>query len=138
MKDSTKQYLTDERGSAGAKFLVLLALIVLLANAGYNYVPIAYNGAAFKQEMDTAVVKGLAASGQIKPVEAVTAHIKKAAHDYDVPSDALIEVVPGQGHIAAHASYQQPVNILPFGIYKYNYKFDYTATPSGYLLKDER
>jgi hypothetical protein len=136
MKDSTKQYLANESGSATAKFLVLLILIVLLAHAGYNYVPVAYNGAAFRQEMDTAVVKGLAASGQIKPMDAVTAHIRKAANDYRIPSDALIEVKPGQGHIAAHASYQQPVNILPFGMYKYNYQFDYTATPTGYLLKE--
>jgi hypothetical protein len=138
MKESTKQYLANERGSAAAKFLILLVLIVLLANAGYNYVPVAYNGAAFRQEMDTAVVKGLAASGQMKPVDIVTAHVKKAARDYDVPSDALIEVKPGQGYVAAHASYRQPVNILPFGMYKYNYQFDYTATPTGYLLKDER
>ena len=88
--------------------------------------------------MDTAVVKGLAASGRMKPVDVVTAHVRKAAADYQVPDDALIEIVPGQGHIAAHASYRQPVNILPFGIYKYNYQFDYTAVPTGYLLKDER
>lgn len=135
MKDSTIS-LHSQRGSAGAKFLALLVLIVLVAHAGYNYVPIAYNGAAFKQEMDTAVVKGLAASGQIKPVEAVTAHIRRAANDYRIPSDAVIEVLPNQGRIAAHASYQQPVNILPFGIYKYTYQFDYTATPQGYLLKE--
>jgi hypothetical protein len=135
MKDSTS-YVHSQRGSAGAKFLALLVLIVLLAHAGYNYVPVAYNGASFRQEMDTAVVKGLAASGQMKPVDVVTAHVRKAAHDYDLPSDALIEIKPGQGHIAAHASYQQPVNILPFGMYKYNYQFDYTATPTGYLLKE--
>ncbi len=129
-------YLHSERGSAGAKFLALLVFIALLAHAGYNYVPIAYNGASFRQEMDTAVVKGLAASGQMKPADVVAAHMKKAAFDYNIPSDALIEVRPGQGHIAAHASYQQPVNILPFGIYKYNYDFNYTAVPTGYLLKE--
>ncbi|HQU93018.1 MAG TPA: hypothetical protein PLK77_12010, partial [Pyrinomonadaceae bacterium] len=102
MKDSTKQYLADERGSAAAKFIALLVLIVLLAHAGYNYVPVAYNGAAFKQEMDTAVVKGLAAAGQIKPVEAVTAHIKRAAFDYRVPADAVVEVKQDQGHVSAH------------------------------------
>ena len=92
MKDSTKQYLVDERGSAGAKFLALLVVIVLAAHAGYNYVPVAYNGASFKQEMDTAVVKGLAASGRIQPVEAVTAHVRKAANDYRIPSDAVVEI----------------------------------------------
>ena len=136
MKESTKQYLADERGSASAKFFVLLAFIVLLAHAGYNYVPVAYNGASFRQEMDTAVVKGLAASGRMKPAEVIVAHMKKAASDYKVPSDALIEIKPGEGYIAAHASYQLPVNILPFGMYKYNYQFDYTATPTGYLLKE--
>jgi hypothetical protein len=129
-------HLHSERGSAGAKFLALLVFIVLLAHAGYNYVPVAYNGASFRQEMDTAVVKGLAASGQMKPADVVAAHMKKAAFDYSIPSDALLEVKPGQGHIAAHASYRQPVNLLPFGMYKYNYDFNYTAVPTGYLLKE--
>ena len=135
MKVST-QYRQSERGSAATKFLIIFVFILMIAHAGYNYIPIAYNGAAFKQEMDTAVVKGLAASGQMKPMDVVKAHLQRAATDYRVPSDALIEVLPGEGHVAAHASYQQSVNILPFGIYKYNYKFDYTATPRGYLLED--
>ena len=135
MKLATTNF-SSERGSAATKFLIVFVLILLLAHAGYNYVPVAYNGAAFKQEMDTAVVKGLAAAGQIKPVEAVTAHVRRAASDYKVPNDAVIEILPTQGHVAARASYQQSVNILPFGMYKYNYKFDYTATPKGYLLKE--
>ena len=135
MKESTS-YLHSERGSAGVKFLALMLFIVLLAHAGYNYVPIAYNGASFRQEMDTAVVKGLAASGQMKPVDVVKAHVQRAAADYQIPSDAFIEIKPGQGHISAHASYRQPVNMLPFGIYKYNYEFNYTAVPTGYLLKE--
>ena len=126
----------SERGSAATKFLIVFVVILMVAHAGWNYVPVAYNGAAFKQEMDTAVVKGLAAAGRIKPLDAVTAHIKKAAADNQIPSDAVIEIYPGEGHIAAHAAYQQPVNILPFGLYRHTYKFDYTATPSGYLLKE--
>jgi len=27
---------------------------------------------------------------------------------------------------------------LPFGMYTYNYQFDYTAAPVGYLLKDTK
>jgi hypothetical protein len=127
----------SERGSAGVKFLAILVFLVLAAHAGYQYVPIAYQGASFKQEMDTAVVKGLAASGQMKPLDVVKAHIQRASYDYQIPSDAVIDVQPGQGHIWAHVSYQKPVNMLPFGLYKYNYKFDYTAMPSGYLLKED-
>jgi hypothetical protein len=136
MKSSTKVYLANERGSAATKFLIILVVIVLVAHAGYNYIPVAYNGASFKQEMDTAVVKGLAAAGRIQPVEAVTAHLKKAAMDNRIPSDAVVEVLNEKGTVVAHASYQQNVNILPFGAYKYTYKFDYKASPQGYLLKE--
>ena len=135
MKESTS-YLQSERGSAATKFLIVFVFILMVAHAGWNYIPIAYAGASFKQEMDTAVVKGLAAAGRIKPEEAVTAHVRKAASDNHIPSDAFIEISQDQGHVIAHASYEQPVNILPFGIYKYVYKFDYTASPTGYLLKE--
>src|SRR5687767_10313258 len=103
----TTQSIHSERGSAAVKFLAVLLLIVLLANAGYNYVPVAYDGASFKQEMETAVVKGLAASGQMKPMDVVTSHIRRAATEYGVPQDALIEITPNKGYISAHASYQK-------------------------------
>ena len=54
---------------------MVLVVLVLIANAGYNYIPVAYAGANFKQEMDTAVVKGLAASGQMKPLDMVKSSI---------------------------------------------------------------
>jgi len=126
----------SERGSAAVKFLVILVAIVLAANAGYNYVPVAYQGASFRQEMDTAVVKGLAASGSMKPLEVVKAHVSKAAADNDVPQDALIEIMPMGNHIQAHVTYRKKVNMLPFGLYQYNYDFDYVAAPQGYLTKE--
>lgn len=127
---------SSERGSAGAKFVILLFVLVLAAHAGFQYVPVAYQGASFRQEMDTAVVKGLAASGAIKPLDVVTAHITRAAADNQLPSDAVIEIKPAGTHIQAHVAYVKPVNMLPFGLFKYQYQFDYTATPSGYLLKE--
>lgn len=127
-----------ERGSAGIKILLVFLGLFLAAHALWNYVPVAYNGASFKQEMDTAVVKALAASGQMKPLDVATATVTKAASDYDVPADAIIEVKPDKGVVTVHASYTKPVNILPFGLYKYNYQLEYTARPVGYLLKDSR
>lgn len=126
----------SERGSAGTKFLVILVLIVLLAHAGYNYVPVAYQGASLRQDMDTAVVKGLAASGNMKPVDVVKSHVQRAVSEYDIPPDALVEITPQGSYIQAHVAYQKKVNILPFGLYKYSYDFNYTATPTGYLLKE--
>lgn len=135
MTNSTKDRYS-ERGSAGIKFLAVFVFIALVAHAGYNYIPVAYDGASFRQEMDTAVVKGLSASGRLKPLDVVTAHIQKALTDYKVPADAVVEVTPLKDHIEAHVEYTKKVNILPFGIIKYDYKFNYTAAPQGYLLKE--
>lgn len=135
MKISTLD-LHSERGSATTKFLIILVLIVMAANAGYNYVPVAYQGASLKQEMDTAVVKGLAAAGRMQPQEIVKAHVTRAMTDYQTPADAFVEIKSTGSYIQAHVAYQKQVDILPFGIYRYNYDFNYTAVPTGYLLKD--
>ena len=126
----------SERGGAAVKLLLVGAVLLLVAHAGYNYVPVAYNGASFKQEMDTAVVKGLGAPGQLNPANVVKAHIQRAAGDHDVPPDAIMEIKPSPNGVQAHVAYTKSVNMLPFGLYKYNYQFDYVASPVGYLTKD--
>lgn len=126
----------SERGSAAAKFLVIAVVLVLVANAGYNYIPVAYAGASFQQEMDTAVVKGLGAPGQMKPADVVKAHIERAAKDYGVPTDAVIEIKPSGNMIQARVVYSKGVDMLPFGLYKYDYRFNHTAAPVGYLTKE--
>jgi hypothetical protein len=127
----------SERGGAGVKFLLVFVALILIANAGYNYVPIAYAGESFKQEMQTAVVNGLAVPGRINPVDMVKMRLQKAANDNNLPPDAVIDVKMASNTLQAHATYTQPVHILPFGVYTYNYQFDYTAIPVGYLLKDK-
>lgn len=131
-------YRASERGGAGVKFLIIFAAILLVANAGYNYVPVAYAGESFKQEMQTAVVNGLALPGRLNPIDVVRAKVQKAAADNDVPTDVLIEVKQVGNVVQAHAAYSKSVPILPFGIYTYTYNFDHTATPTGYLLKDSK
>ena len=133
MKNSNHR--RSERGSAGVKFVAILALIVLGANAGYNYVPVAYQGESMKSEMETAVLQGLAMPGRVNPVDNVKERLKKSIQVYDVPADALIDVRQNGNAITAHVAYSRSVSILPFGIYNYVYKFDHTATPTGFLLK---
>ena len=96
----------------------------------------AYAGASFRQEKDTAVVKGLAAPGPLKPADVVKAHIQRAARDYEVPSDAVVEIKPAGNMIQAHVAYSKEVDMLPFGLYRYNYQFNHTAQPVGYLTKE--
>ena len=125
-----------ERGSAGVKFLMVFVVLILFAHAGYNYVPVAYAGENFKQEMHTAVVNGLALPGRMSPVDVVRAKVEKAATDNNLPKDTLIEVKQVGSVLQAHAQYSQKVAILPFGIYTYTYNFDHTAVPTGFLLKE--
>lgn len=134
MKQAAK-YRSSERGSAGTKFMLILVVIVLIGNAGFNYVPVAYQGENFKQEMQTTVVNGLALPGTVKPVDTVRAKIQRAAADNNLPPDAFMEIKQVGGVIQAHVAYSKQVGILPFGIYNYTYQFDHTATPTGFLLK---
>ncbi len=124
-----------QRGSASSKLLIVVAVLALIAHAGINYIPVAYEGATLRQEMDTAVVRGLAATGQMKPVDTVKASMQRALSDYTLPPETFVEIKPEGKMITARVVYTKPVNILPFGIYKYNYEFDYTAQPAGYLMK---
>lgn len=135
MKKEVKN-IKSEKGSAGVKFLAVLAVLFLFAHAAYNYIPVGYDAENFKQEMETAVVQTVAMPGVAMPLtEAIKLKIKKAAVNNDVPADALIEVKPVNNVVQAHVAYTKKINILPFGIYKYNYQFDHTATPTGFLFK---
>jgi hypothetical protein len=124
-----------QRGGAGVKLLLVLVVIVLAANAGFNYVPVAYSGQNFKQEMQTAVVNGTALPVHMRPLETVKSRLRKAAYDNSLPQDAVMDVRQVGGAIQAYVSYTQKVSILPFGIYNYNYQFTHTATPTGFLMK---
>ncbi len=129
----SNEFHSSERGSAGIKALLVILVLVLIGNAGINYVPVAYQGANFKEEMDTAVVKGLATTGQMKPVDVVKGHIMRAVADNDVPQDVVIDIKAKQSVVTAHVTYTKEVSLLPFGIYKYQYQFNHVATPKGYL-----
>jgi len=125
----------SERGSAGVKFVIIVAVLVLFGHALLNYVPVAYNAESLKTEMSTAVLQGLAISGKLNPVDNVKARIAKAIVINDIPADAVVDVKQTGNALTAHVTYTKEVNILPFGMYKYVYKFDHTATPTGFLMK---
>ena len=135
MASTKAQSRPAERGSAGVKFLIFFVLLVTSANAGYNYVPVAYAGESFKQEMQTSVVNAMATPGRVTPVDYVKNRLQKAISDNDLPSDTVVDVKQAGTVIQAHAVFTKAVPILPFGIYTYNYHFDYTAVPQGFLTK---
>lgn len=126
---------SSERGGAGVKLLVVLLVLVLIGNAGYQWIPVAYAGENFKQDMQTAVVQGFAATGRMSPIDIVKKKIMASAESNDIPPDYLMEVKTGNNSISAHVTYTKEVPLLPFGIYNYQYEFNHIATPTGFLTK---
>ena len=127
----------SERGGAGVKLLIFLLVLVLIGNAGYQWVPVAYAGESLKQDMQTAVIQGLAAPIRVSPVDLVKRKIIASVQSNNIPPEEVsIEVKATKTTVEAHVYYVQEVPILPFGIYNYQYEFDHTATPSGFLTKE--
>jgi hypothetical protein len=126
----------SERGGAGAKLLIVVTILFLIGNAGFNYIPVAYEAQDFKQEMQTAVVQGLALpTGGAKPADAIKARIIKAAKANDLPVDTFMDVRQVNNVVQARVYYSKPIAVLPLGLYTYNYEFDHTATPTGFMVK---
>ena len=133
---SEKQKKDKERGSAGIKLLLVLVVIILIANAGYHYIPAAYDSESFKQDMGTAVIQGITMPTTAgKPVEIVKRKLNAAALSNNLPSDAYINVAEKNNVITARVYYVKKIPIVPFGIYDYDYVFDHTATPNGFLTE---
>jgi len=127
---------SSEHGGAGVKFLIVGVVLFLIGNAGYHFIPVAYAGESLKQDMQTAVVQGLAMPGRMSPVDMVRQKVQSSVSSNNVPQDAFVEVKQVNKVIQAHVAYTAEVPLLPFGIYNYYYEFDHTATPSGFLTKE--
>ncbi len=135
MKENLRKKYERDRGSAGIKMTIVLTILFLVGYAGVNYVPVAYEGASFREEMQTAVVQGTALPNGGNPVGATQYRLKRLADNTNLPPDTFIEVKQVNGGLQAHVFYSKKVNLLPFGLYVYNYQFDHIATPAGFLMK---
>ncbi len=134
MKNKTKNR-NAERGGASVKFLIIITAIILIARAGYNYIPVAYEGQDLKQEMDTAVVQSMALGNSQDAVGITKTKIQHVIVANDIPPNAVVEVKQINNLCQARVAYNQRVELLPFGLYSYIYQFDHTAVPSGFLAK---
>ncbi|MDH3494575.1 MAG: hypothetical protein OEM82_13550 [Acidobacteriota bacterium] len=136
MNNLQNQKRIAERGGAAVKLLLIAVVLILIANAGYNFIPTAYQGANFKQEMETAIVQGVSLpSSYGTPTEVVREKLQTAARVNEIPYDVLIDVKQNKNIVTARVYYAKKVPILPFGVYEYDYVFDHTATPGGFLAQ---
>jgi hypothetical protein len=134
MKKSVEKR-NSERGSAGTTFLIIAVVLGLIGHAGYQFIPVAYGGESLKQDMQTAVIQGVAVPGRGTPIDSIKQRLQSALRSNGIPPDAIIDVKQVNSVIQARVTYTKAVPILPFGIYTYNYQFDHTATPTGFLTK---
>lgn len=126
---------SSERGGAGVKFLIVAVVLFLIGNAGIQFIPVAFNCENLKQDMQTAVIQGLAMPGRLSPVDMVKQKLQVSLQSNNIPPDAFVEVKQIKNIIQARIVFTKEVPILPFGIYTYHYEFDHTATPTGFLTK---
>jgi len=118
---------TGERGGARLKFIVVIAIIGIIAYAGYVYIPVAYESYLLKDlmqhDVDVAVTQGY-------PPSWVKDQLTKAGREYGVPPDALIEPMMRENRLEVRVQFVRPIEFPGF---TYQYKFDHTARSTAFL-----
>ncbi len=133
-KVKSSQIGLNQKGNATAKFVVVFFALILVCYAGYNYIYAVYESQSLEQEMNTAVLQGSAQSGQ-KAIDIPKQRIQRVVKEYNLPEDTYIEVKIVNNFVQARVSYKKKISLLPFGLWEYDYVFDKTITPTGYLTK---
>ncbi len=118
---------TTERGSARLKFILVIAVIGVLAYIGYMFLPIAYQAYLFKDLMQHDVD---VASSQGYPATWVKDQLLKSAPEFGVPADAVINPVQRDNRIEVTVQYVIPIE---FPGYTYQYNFDHTVKSTAFL-----
>jgi hypothetical protein len=118
---------SSERGSARLKLIIFLAVIVVVGYAGYLYIPVAYQAHLFKDlmnhQVNVAVTQGY-------PPPWVKDQLTKAAPEYEVPQDAIINPMHRENRMECTVQFSRPIE---FPGYTYEYNFDYTAKSTTFL-----
>lgn len=120
---------SKELGGARLKFLIVVAILGLLAYCGYLYIPIAYNAYLFRDLMQRDVD---AASALGHPPSWVKNQLEKSAPEYGVPPDAVINPVQSENRMQVTVQFKLPIE---FPGYTYEYEFDHTAKSTQFLIK---
>ena len=136
-KSSPQPVRSSEHGGAGVKFLIIVVVLFMIAHAGYAYVPAAYQSEDYRQRMNEVVTNAFAMpTATTNSPEMVKQRLRNYGNDYAVPTNALIKVDKmDNGGLKAQVKFSRDIDLLPLGLYKYNYEFDHTAAPNGFLTK---
>ena len=118
---------TSERGGARLKFIIVVAIIGVMAYAALQFIPILYQAYQIKDlmqhDVDAAVALG-------HPPAWVKDQLAKSLPEYGIPAEAVITPTQQDNRIEVRVQYTQPVQ---FPGYIYNYEFDHTAKSATFL-----
>jgi hypothetical protein len=120
---------TNERGSARLKFIVVVAIIAVVAYAAYLYVPVAYQAFLLKDLMQHDVD---AATALGHDTAWVKEQLVKSGPEYGVPPDAIIEPSQEDKRMLVRVQFSRPIEFPGF---TYQYHFDHTAKATEFQLK---
>jgi hypothetical protein len=118
---------TTERGSAQVKFVLVMAILIAAAYAGYLYVPVAYQANALKDAMQHNVD---IAGAMARSPSWVQEQLVKNAPEYGLPADAVITPIQQNNRIEVRVQFTRPIE---FPGYTYQYEFDHTAKSSTFF-----
>ena len=118
---------SGERGSANVKFVIVMAILIATAYAGYLYVPVAFQANTFKDLMQH--YADVAAAQGYQPSWAGD-QLVKSAGEYEVPPNAIITPVQRDNRIEVRVQF---VRVIEFPGYTYNYEFDHTVKSTAFL-----
>jgi hypothetical protein len=118
---------TSEHGGARLKFIIVVAIIAIVAYAGYQFVPVFYQAYQIKDlmkhEVDAAVALG-------KPPSWISEQLVRIGPEYGIPKDAVITPTVQDNRVELRVQYRQPIE---FPGYVYDYEFDNTVKSSNFF-----
>ena len=117
----------SERGGATLKFVLVMAIIGLVAYAGYQFIPVFYHSYEVKDLMQKYVDQAVAIG---QPASWIKDQLVKSSPEYGIPADAVITPAQADGHLEVRVQYTLPIE---FPGYTYNYEFDNTAKSAAFL-----
>lgn len=117
----------SERGGARLKFIIVVAIIAMVAYAGYQFIPIAYQAFQIKDlmqhDVDTAVALG-------RPTDWIKEQLVKSSPEYGIPADAIITPTQQDNRMEVRVQYTLPIEFPGF---VYKYEFDHTSKSATFL-----
>ena len=117
----------SERGGARLKFVIVVAVIAIVAYAGYEFIPVGYQAYQLKDLMQHDVD---AAAALGKPDSWVREQLVKSSAEYGIPAEAVISSQMQNNRMEVRVQFTKPIEFPGF---VYNYEFDYTAKSSTFL-----